>query len=488
MAGFIPYVENKLKSADHDSLTAMAAKSLLSSIKEDSSLPGDAGQEDSSLTGDAPQEDSRHSDDAIPSLLTLWIFRMAWLGLSPSTRKRYFGKIHSLYKEWKSGAGDDPFLPLKGLAEAPFSLPSDDIADNLRILRPLFNIAPDAPEAIPVHLFLYLLLDPSISPSQAINLKFDSPTPDCPQIDDIIDARRKVAGRAKYIFPLSQGKKRDTQILRKLLTPMREALASAGLSFPSAFSRDSITEIWIAAALKNGISPTEVRSIVASLPTSLSLLSTLPAVTIPEERKTEILRKVADSICDNASQWFVMKMRAGQTPESIKERIAENAPEIFPLLEFFYPTHKVAKKSPKGKIIHKETPILPGILFFKAPRNKVALLMSRIGDAAWCYKWVNAAGSDYCSISRSEMLAFQKHIGSFTDDIRMEIEVSARAFAKGDAVKISGGRMEGHEAIVESSDSRNGTRTYTLRLTNFLLAKWTVSDVEEFYLQPLDTK
>lgn len=133
-----------------------------------------------------------------------------------------------------------------------------------------------------------------------------------------------------------------------------------------------------------------------------------------------------------------------------------------------------------------EKPYIPGILFFRMRQDKVRKLFSHIGDLAWCYKWSNTPDSAYCTIPSSEMKAFQAHVGSFTPDIKMELVTRDTALPVDSAVRINGGGvMENHVGIICSVKNNNGTRTYTLALSDREYATWTVKDIEEIYIEPI---
>ena len=85
------------------------------------------------------------------------------------------------------------------------------------------------------------------------------------------------------------------------------------------------------------------------------------------------------------------------------------------------------------------------------------------------------------------MKTFQRHIGQFTPDIRMEFMTREQPLAKGSEVVIRGGGfMESHIGVIESVKNADGTRTYTLTLSEKEYATWTVSDIDEAFIEPLE--
>lgn len=458
MSVFCEFVENKIAKTD-DSFLAYAGASFLKSCK------------------------AHKFDEISDEALQTWVIDMILAELKKSTRKKYFGKVYSLYKEWDGyTAGVNPFEQSKVLLE--YDGECNHAPENLSLIPRLLKRCESAADDEVGFAFLYLLYNVEASLSEVINLKFGSQTVDVSQIEDIVETMRK-SSRKKYVFGLEQGKKRETQISRELLHDLWSTANLLGFDFGNCFSRESITSIWIAAAMKAGIPIAEICGLVKQIPTEYSYLKTVSRVSLTANRKRTVLQKVADSINDNTRQWFIMKLRSGKTPDDIKEAIAENFAEMVSDTIFYHPTHQVVRYDKKNKKIREEVPYLPGILFFKTRRDKVGALFSRIGDLAWCYKMSNTPDSPYCTIPIGEMKKFQKYIGQFTPDIKMELVSRDDALALGTTVRINGGgMMEGRIGIIQSVKKANGTRTYTLILSDRDVAMWTVKDIDEVYIEP----
>lgn len=459
MIPFASHVEGRIASAPSDTLTATAAGSFLASMR------------------------SHEYADVTKDSLRMWIVDMTLNDLKTSTRKKYFGRIYSMYRDWKSVPGDDPFVAVRKAVDFDFRCSSREAGENLELIERLLHRPKDSYAKQYVNLFLYLFYNPAATMVDVTNLRFDDFGIDCPQIDEIIEEQKEINRRSAGVFALGRGRKREPQIIRETLDELKSVAGMVGMRFGGTFSRDSITAIWIAAAIKAGVTVADIRAVIPSVPSEYSSLGLVPVVSLSDSRKREIIRKVADSVNDRPAEWFVMKMRAGQSPDSVKDCIRITTDGLIDTMMFYYPIHKELKRNAKGKAVKKDVPYIPGVLFFKVGRNKVSLLMNRIGDVAWCYKYSNSAGSSYCTVSRNEMKAFQRSIGEFTPDIEMTLEVREEPLAEGTVVRINGGgRMVGQEAMIESVRNVNGTRTYTLSLTNYLQARWTVKDVEEIYI------
>lgn len=417
--------------------------------------------------------------------LRLWIADMAIGRLKVTTRRKYFSRLHTLWQEQKSVAGQDPFEAEKGNLNFEFRLDNCDAERNFELAERLIELQCQEVGRKDLNLFLYLLYNPSASIDDAAGLKFDADSFGCPQIDEIIEGQRSISQRTRNVFNLGQSKKRPPQILRESAAALQRVAQEAGMKFDDQFSRGDITAIWIAAALKVGIMPAEVRAVVDIVPKGYSSLSFIPKIQLADRRKNEIIRKVADFINNKPTEWFVMKLRVGQTPDTIKKRIGQTTQGVLPSILFYYPTHKIQRQLANGKQVTKIVPYLPGVLFFKIKRHLLPIVMSKIGDLAWCYRYSSSRNSRYCTISRNEMRTFQRWIGEFTPDIEIDLEVRDKLLEEGMPVKINGGgRMVGANAVIESIKNSNGSRTYTLRLTDFLQARWTVEDVDEIFIEP----
>ncbi len=422
----------------------------------------------------------RMGDDA----LRIWITDMILAGLKPATRKRYFNSIHSLCRVWNDYSGSDPFENVREDLNRDFDMRLEEAKSNLKIVGNILRKASDAGKYDYYDIFLCLLYDVNASLHDIISLSFDDAPDKLPQIEDIADKKKK-SGRTKYVFGLRQGQAREPQIERELITNLFSMLRENGMKFGNSFSRDSIKEIWIAAALECKIKTEEIRSVVNALPDGFAFLDMIKPLELTDTRKTEVIKKVADHINDNTKYWFVMRLRAGKTPDDVKKLLKAKDETLYKEIRFYNPTHTVVKEG-RGGVLRTEVPYLPGILFFYLRRDDVGILFNKhIGSLAWCYRYANSPDSPYSAISRWEMEKFQRHVGQFTEDIRMETVTREEPLAVDDVVKVYGGVMDGSVCTITGVRNKNGTRTYSLQLTNRTSFRWTVSDVEEIRLERL---
>ena len=410
--------------------------------------------------------------------LRLWIVDMMLAGHKISTIKRYTGALHTLYKEWRVFSGLDPddtvfSVPLGGFESEANVRRLKETESNLEAAKRVAKIPlkPDSPSFVYNKAFQYLLFDPFVKLRDIVSMKFSDPRPDCPHLEDIVTSMRD-APQAKYVFPLQQGKRREPAIIRDLLTELHAAARRSGLKFGETFSRESITSLWIAAAIRENIPYAEISGMLPVLPATYLFLSLVKAAEVSESRKIEILNTVACSITNKNPGWFVLRLRSGVTPERISERLKEKGSPMHRQIRYYYPLRSI-RKAEKKKVISVNVPVLPGLLFFRLPYDRVAPLMSVIGDLAWCYRTSANPESPYSVIPQEEMRIFQRCVGMFTEDVEMDIVSQLPPLNIGDEVMIEDGSiLDGKIATIRKVRNVDGTLTYTLRLSDTAYIKF----------------
>lgn len=205
MSDFVYFVKNMAQDAKEDRFAISVISSFLSSVGTGSS-------------GD------------LDALLRTWQADMILSGIKASTRKRYFSRLHTIYSQWPGAGTDDPFS-ISGSISGNISgnTSADGTADdyaamamadaNLDIAKRLALKSVDSRPNEYLNVFFYLLYDIEASLTDAINLRFDDPTPRLSQVDDLVDAMRGSKHR-KYVFNLNRGAKRFTQVSRELIAGM----------------------------------------------------------------------------------------------------------------------------------------------------------------------------------------------------------------------------------------------------------------------------
>ncbi len=411
--------------------------------------------------------------------LDYWIIEMFLQTMKPATVQRYLGTLHTIYKGYTNFTPPhSDFQPEFNLRDfESYTLPDAEriklTNTQIRSVSNLYktNHKPHSADYTYLNALLYLLINPTVSLSDVVDLKFSDPQPDSFHIIDIKTSMRN-APQAKYVFPLQQGKRRKPAILRDLLSGIHKEAKSAGLDFGDTFSRESLTSMWIAAAIKQNITIEEIRSLVNVMPAQYNFLSLIKPIPLTDMRKSEIINRVANEFCDKTTGWHVMRLRNRVTPEDIKKQLYDFNGPMFRRIQFYYPLRKINKATGKN-IKLKEVPILPGILFFRTRYDLISKLMGIIGSKAWCYRTSNNPSSPYSSIPQREMKTFQRCVGSLTSDIKMEIVSSLPSLNIGDEVVIENGTpLDGQHAVIRKIRSIDGSLTYTLRLSDSEFIRW----------------
>lgn len=453
-SGFIEYVNNLETDNLSDMLVIRAIPSMLQSMRRHGI--------------------TEFSDPAV----RLWVVDMLLDGMKGSTVKRYTGALHTLYKDWIARNGviseKDPFA---------FSISEFDKDTNSKRLKEIdenldkterftkISVNQNSPAFLYNKAFQYLLFNPFATLKDIVSLKFSDKIPECLHLEDIVTSMRNVP-QAKYVFPLKQGKRREPAIIKDLLVSLHATGRRAGLQFGESFSRESITSLWIAAALREEIPYSEIRSLITYLPEAYSFLSLIDPVEVSESRRVDIMNIVAYSITNKNPGWFVLRMRSGVNPDKIKDRLKEKESPLQRQIQYYYPLRTV-KKLEKKKVVTVETPVIPGLLFIRLPHDRVSPLIAIIGDLAWCYRTTANPTSPYSVIPQAEMKIFQRSVGAFTADVEMDIVSELPALEVGDEVMIEdGSHLDGQMATIRKVKNVDGTLTYTLRISDTAYIKW----------------
>lgn len=415
--------------------------------------------------------------------VNIWIGTLLLNGIKISTTKQYLSRVRSIYKEWSGGNLPDPFEDVLPALDSSFQTKEEIPVRNLEKAKRLSEKKNNTEDYQAVHIFLYLLYNPTAEFADVINLTFDTAERFSPHIEGVISAMKATSVNRKYVFRLNQGQCRPKQICSRIEMDLSELMANSGMQFNDGCSRSAITAMWIAAAIKLKVPFSHIRSVIKEIPEEYKALSLFPAIKLAKKEIEEIIRKVANAINDNESHWFVMKLRRGVKFQDISNLIEgrENISNRKSAVELFYPVRTTIGKK-NGKIEKKETPYIPDMVFFKTSLNNVKKLFTHIGDMAWCLRTTKAPDSSYAIVNRSTMALFQKYIGQFTSDIKIELAQNEPYLNKERKVKITGGIMKGFEGeIIDIADQPN-ERIFLLRITNEQSLIWT-AEVDEAFIE-----
>lgn len=340
---FVGYVRHILEEADVRSTNEYALKSFLDFTS-------------------ASKTESVSKD-----VLTSWIATLFIKGKSAATAKRYVCRLHTAWLDWiRDSSADpapDPFDGLLSLTVPESQVESALPKSNLNLIKRL--VSPDTYQGVMGKwraIFFFLLYNPALSVEELVSLRFGE-TPDfCPQSVEILESMDSSKGR-RYVFPLGQPDKRMPQMVREVTEHLEGLLSAVGMTFTAGFARERITAMWIAAAVGLGFNAGEIRAVVSVVPDEYRILQNVVPLTISEQRRQELICRVANRINDITTRWYVVNMRDKVVPDDVKDSLREHFPSLFPHIGFFYPTRQAWRLTRKKGKVKIEVPFIPGLLF-----------------------------------------------------------------------------------------------------------------------------
>jgi len=197
--------------------------------------------------------------------LRLWLVKMTIDGKKISTCKRYFSIVQSVYQNWCGNKDLSLFRQVLPVFDCLKEVDTLQSFRNAEYLKQFLDGSGRIVDKQTLGIFLYLLYNPRATLLDVISLTFDSAPTFCPQISEVVNSYDSSHGR-KYVFQLNQGKARPNEISKQILKKLRILLSLSGMCFELGFSRASITSVWVAAALKSGISLKQIRACIGVVP------------------------------------------------------------------------------------------------------------------------------------------------------------------------------------------------------------------------------
>lgn len=479
-----------LQVADFQHITAL---SFVEFVRQNCETPRDKDVNEYALKSFLTFMSGWNSKDVTSGTLTAWIATLFVKGNTATTVKRYLSHLHATYVNWQQKTSsedrlDDPFDGLMALAVSENQTKPDEVQSNYNLIKKLKTAdAYSGQFGKWKAIFFYLLYNPEMSIEDIANLRFDEVSRYCPQSVEIVESMDSSKGR-KYVFALDQPNKRITQIGREINENVGALTRIAGMKFENGFARERITAIWIFAALKLAVRLDEIRAIVPVIPKEYKIFEKVSPTRLSELDRQNIICRVANRINDITTRWYVVNMRDRITPEAVKDSLKENLPSLFSQIHFFYPTHYIYREGKNKKKVKVETPFIPGLLFIKVKSDMVGSVMNSVRNVAWGYKQQNTPDSPYSVISQRAMTDFQKHIGMFSDDVRMEMVTQKEPLSVNDSVIVHGDSLDGSIGEITEIKEKNGVKTYSIRLTHNQSFNWSVKIDDELRLEPLSAR
>lgn len=347
--------------------------------------------------------------------VSIWALKMQAEGYTVSTIAFYLKVISAMFTE--IGESTEVFSSVRHRMADAADSPSIKY-DSLR--RMISELSADvSSNSLGGDLTLIAILGGGLDSRTLLSLEFGESYASIEPLQNTIEKYSRP--RAKRIFPLTS--QRDIQLR------IRGVLSRYGLHVP-------VDALWTGAALKAGISPEEILSVIDHSPTCFSLLCLFQPI---KTEKTEILERVADYLVDNPYRWYAMQLRRGENFETIAELsgLAEQ--------NLYYPSREIKRRVGR-RMITQERAFLPGIVFFRTRPSDVAPLLRKIGSRAWVYRQTASPQAPYAVISPAEMIAFQLAVGVLIDHTTASSDMRP-----GDTVEIIGGHFRGLIATIQTT-------------------------------------
>lgn len=432
------------------------------------------------------------SDD---DLIRLWVATMVDKQLSRTSRKRYVEKLSAVYKAFlaeqpvdqKNKVTASPFDAVLALRDCEINPSAIAIVEQISRFDKIFDTFMDDAKSHPrLAVFIYLLLNASSDIEKAVKLKVDEYDPQLTQLDDIIDVS-EFHHRRRYLFDLGQSRKRMSQLVREVNQTVNSYFLSKGIIFSDTFIPEKILSLWIAKARQIGISLSDIRSMFSELPDEYSYLEQIKRSELSPTEILHIKKCVAEAFSPSGDRWYAMKLRRSSSFNDLRDTLKTNHPLCFGKILFFYPMRETARKIGK-RILRESTPYIPGIVFLKLTPRYVATVDNtlRRENIGWMFRLTNTPGSEFSIIDPRSMHAFQKAVGQFTSDMKIEL-TSRPILGIGREVRITGGVMNGYEGVIyDIKDSADGgERLFYIKLSHQDYVK-IEAKIEEIFIEPLN--
>lgn len=427
-----------------------------------------------SLSSFVPADTSTLSSPA-KSIIEDWCVYLINGGLTKKTVTHYIDIVSGLYSaavnEGLVGPTDvfktlkasvkyaDAFKPIVSISEADYGR-----------LRNLACVSHRLPKDIGlfVDIFIVSLLTGCKSLIEVAMLKKNDLLGHTPQVVSILE--RYCESNRRYIFPLSQPTRTPRQLENYVATGIMCALESRGIRMFGSLS-DTARSYWAYAAMKCGLTPSAIHSILGAYPRALPLLGVTAGRMNEVADKDSVIKTVGETILSNPFNWYAMKLRSRVTMDDIRKRFKLLEKEI-DCPELFYPSCEIARRVGK-KTFFKEQPIIPDIVFFKSRITDIYPIFLKIGDLAWCFRTGGNTGS-YAVISQTAMARFQRAIGQFTSDYQVGA-IGSIAPQPGDTIKVLDGLFAGNEGeLLKVIDMNEKGVIYRLRIIDGQGIEWRV--------------
>lgn len=211
----------------------------------------------------------------------------------------------------------------------------------------------------------------------------------------------------------------------------------------STLAPDSVTEAWISAAHKYGLSADLIAQSVATENDYTRAIKTTQK--FDEQEISQAIKAVANQISDETPHWYVMKCHgrgAAETELHILQKASFLQDESFKT--FHVSTNKTTKYKPTGNSF------IESMLFFQCTAENAAKIKQFISKDAFVYTLIGSSTPAYISVNEMRTFMLLSEISSSDLDYYFPEEKHQQpAITTGDTAKIVYGDYTGHVGIVK---------------------------------------
>lgn len=425
------------------------------------------------------------------NLFCIWIAFMIDCGLTLSSRQRYIKKLNATYREYctENNIANNPIDGIDRIKELrDFDCPAcakqlnSELTKVEKIFDVLFADAKSKPE---LAVFVYLLFNATADIESAVSLTTENYEPEFPQLDEVINTEEFHHSR-KYVFDLKQSRKRIPQLVNEVLAGIDLYLRSKGIRLNDRITAKTILALWTLKARKVGVKLTDLKRILSVIPKEFEYLRFIQDSELSAEEELKIKHRVAETFLPSGKRWYAMKVRRGFDFDKFRKYIKEVCSEFYDESTLFYPQKQVMSRVNK-KIVTDNVPVIPDIVFFYIQPRYIRKMDAavRTDNIGWIFRNATNADSDYAVIDSASMTLFQRMIGIFTPDIKIELTPEA-PMGVGRDVIITGGIMAGYKGRIYDIKEGTDVRQIYIRLSEKYSIKAEVT-VDEFYVKPIES-
>lgn len=421
-------------------------------------------------------DNSVSADVATAQFLENWFLYMQIRGLRLNTCLHYIDVVSGLY----SSAVDEGVAPSADVFATVKAriklLPSDfhkymvsgqSFSRLVNVLK-ISSIRTDD-TGLAINLLLMSLLNDGMSLTEVALLKKGDERVQWGECKAI--AERYVDSRRQFLFPLGQSGKTRRQLTVAVNKMVSSLLDTYNIEHSDNL-QNSIRSYWAYAALRCGVDGETIVGMLGCRPAGMPILNVVSGQECPTDESVARVRElVASQLVSNPINWYAMRLRPRVKFKDLTQRLSLIGGR-FSKTELFYPCDEIARRVNK-KVVVRERPVMPDVVFFKSQVTDIPALFSRIGDMAWCYSF----GGQYAVISKSAMALFQQAIGKFSPDYEVG-PVGSIALQEGDRVEVLSGPFKGFDGSVVKETYDKAGVVYRIKIFNdaSMNIEWRISD------------